>query len=149
MTHYKTCTGCAVDRKTCKRLLTVKAAVAGLSITTVGFRCPERVDKNPIGSRVKALVRYSLDGESYAEDFHGTVVGHRGPRVLVEMDADAREVMTNQNGFGKFSRSMVSPIPDTPLISVCTVCQSASGLGCYGQSGHTPDGCLRGGWGNQ
>lgn len=124
MTHFRTCVGCAVDRKACQRLAEVRTSLRGLNITSVKFKCDDRRDLFQPGQRVVALVRYGLDGEQFGDNFPGTVISQRGARATVAIDAEGRDVMTNERGFGRFSLENVKPI-DEPPQPICSTCCGA------------------------
>lgn len=130
MTHYSTCTGCAVDRGTCPKRAAVRNSLSGLNVTAIKFKCSDRRDLFQPGQRVEALIRLRSDGgdewdrEDWAEFHAGTVIKQNGARVCVEIDEAGREIMVNKHGFGKFSLANVRAL-DEPPRALCLACMSS------------------------
>jgi hypothetical protein len=104
MAYYKPCKNCAVDKSACPRRAEVSAAISGLSVTVVNFRCASRQPMFRSGQRVAFDWTYWDVCED--EDFglgliyHGTVIEEYGLRFIVRVDdgpsADINEVAARE-----------------------------------------------------
>lgn len=93
MTYYTTCLNCAVDKSACAKRKAVSNAIKGTGITSVKFRCTERVSKFRHGQRVAFDWRYYADdgsGEGYETEFVGTIMHEKAgnKRFAVRVDQD-------------------------------------------------------------
>lgn len=82
MTYYHKCKNCAVDVKSCERRKNIRQSIQGLGITSLKFKCEDRIPLFRVGQRVEfSWTYYDEDmrdhyGECEADDlvFKGTVV---------------------------------------------------------------------------
>lgn len=97
MTYYHNCKNCAVDKAKCVRRAELKAALKGLSVTSVKFACPDRKQLFQRGDRVafswshwdfKRLDDY---GEAIEDvlSFRATVVREVRTKFVLRVDQDA------------------------------------------------------------
>lgn len=97
MAYYAPCLNCAVPRDQCQRLKEVKEAIAGLSITSIKFRCRDRRARFYPGQRIEfdwqvydeADAEYG-GGEGCPVSFKGTVVREKTNRrrFVIRVDQD-------------------------------------------------------------
>lgn len=52
MTHFPTCTGCAVDRSSCSTLTLIKRTIVGFRFTSVRHKCAFRIAQYILGTPV-------------------------------------------------------------------------------------------------
>ena len=148
MTHFPTCTGCAVERKTCPDLARLRAALAGFGATTVKHRCKARVPRFVPGAPV-IIHTYSQNGEMSENgielaDYRGVFVredGSRGIAFIAPGTIDEKhrgttadgypfEPKPNGIGFVKLTLTRMRPIEGEPPVdaSECPVCKSLYGI---------------------
>lgn len=86
---YRSCQGCAFAKARCEHRDTMRAALAGLDITSVRWRCKGRRPAFKIGEAVWALTVASIsggcddDGTPYRDHYPGFVVDYRHTKVIV------------------------------------------------------------------
>lgn len=150
MTYYATCFNCAADKASCQRRLALQKAMAGMHITSLKFRCPERKAFFATGQRV-SFEWTMWDSDGYEESalhliFHGTVIRERGSKFVVQVDAgtDASgEEIDASDVFKKNEALLIKVRPanmtalDEPKKTVC--------LTCYQIEGHPERRCYRSG----
>lgn len=163
MTAYLTCRNCVLEKQFCQRRAHVKAAISGLGITSLKFRCPDRAPVFPTGCRVS--VSWPVNGgdseyPSYEnETWSATVVGDSRGRILIKVDdADsdyetpAKSYVKNPTLFARVSADRLRLL-DEPDRDVCPSCQRVDGggigeNGCYAYAaskpfhGYRPGGCI-------
>lgn len=157
MTHYATCTNCAVDKATCARRKQITDGLRGLSVYSLKFRCADRKALFHAGQRIKFDWTYWDDcNEGYPVTFNGTVVREVGTKFVVQVD-DARDdchEIEAKDVFTKTDVLMIKVRPadmralNEPDRRVCESCFEIEGgePRCYWQDGPwrvTPDGCIR------
>lgn len=83
MAAYITCFGCSENKDECARRAEIKEAIAGLSATSIKFKCDIRQPYFLTGQRVKvSLPAYGNKSENYDDlydvaEYHGTVIRER------------------------------------------------------------------------
>lgn len=88
MTYFHTCVGCASDKNTCGAFAAFKEKIKGLGITSVKWRCLNRVGRFHIGQPVWALTTviyrggYDLD-EVCRDEWPGHIIKLLGSSALV------------------------------------------------------------------
>jgi hypothetical protein len=148
VTHFPTCTGCSVERKTCAELARLRTALKGFSATTVKHRCEDRVARFVPGTPV-IVHTYSQNGQMSENgielaDYRGVFIREIGSRGLAyiapgTIDETHRsnpdngypfEPKTNGVGFVKLTLTRMRPIEDEPPVdaSECPVCKSLYGI---------------------
>ena len=87
MTHFPTCTGCAVERKTCPDLARLRAALAGFGATTVKHKCKNRAPRFMPGAAVMIHTvsgdgNVTEDGDAVMADYRGVFVRESGSKGI-------------------------------------------------------------------
>lgn len=163
MAYYHPCIGCAVNKATCSRRQALRGAIAGHSVTSIRFRCPERQPFFTPGERV--IFSTWCDGQTgelYDEpepfEFQATVLKEsRNGVYVIKIDvglsvcgeAEAPGCLHNKDGYAKAPASRLRQLPDDPRKTVCPVCLGIEGYAhldkrCELDPGwHKPRGCLR------
>ena len=96
MTYYHPCKGCAIDPAGCDKRKNIKTALAGLSITSLKFKCAERKPLFYPGQRVSfswaVCIGQDHEGEGRYRKmrFNGTVIceSSRPTKFTVRVDQD-------------------------------------------------------------
>src|SRR5437870_13560852 len=108
MGFYRPCHNCKLERLPCARRDGIAAAIKGLGLTAVKFRCNERQPLFAVGQRVSvSWLIPDPDGyfgdEADLESWPATVVAERRPKfqVLVDdvpgsLDTPARDYIKNE-----------------------------------------------------
>lgn len=97
MTVFRTCTGCKYQPGPCGPRDVLKAAIKGLRITSVKWRCSARVPRfvpgDPVWAETVADKAPEFPEEVYRDDFPAIFVEARGSNglVFIETAAPARE----------------------------------------------------------
>lgn len=163
MAYYKPCKNCASDKASCHRRRDVAAAIAGLSVTVVNFRCGVRTQLFRPGQRVR-FVWTLWERNDFGEDddfgliYHGTVIEESGLRFIVRVDdapsvdgakIAARDVFKNDSLVIKVKPSDMKAL-DEPDRALCPACSAYAGEEgrCQGWEGpdfhsYWPDGCFK------
>lgn len=95
MTVYRACWGCVSDGSTCPTRAAVRDQIRGLGVTSIKWRCKDRVPKFKIGDavwvRTVSDMASSIDdnGETIFGDYPGHVVDIRGSKILIHIPAGA------------------------------------------------------------
>ncbi len=157
MTSYSTCINCAADKANCTRRAEVRAAIKGVHITSVKFRCTERQSMFRRGQRVS--VTWTVGGDCYElnETWPATVIAEVGTRFVLSVDdvasdegTPARDYIKNERLFVKVSPSRLTAL-DEPDRQICKFCERApiTGDACQDRdadiwsfNGGYPQGCL-------
>lgn len=157
MANYRTCLNCAHVPSECATRDRIKTAIAGLSVTSIKFRCPDRAPLYRAGDRVGvSWVLPDEDGgwsrEATEETWPATVVSEIGSKFLIcvdDVDSDyatpARSWINSANLYCKVTASKLSRL-DEPRRLVCGLCGIVVGNGYEGcwQTCTAPDRrCLR------
>lgn len=140
--RMRTCFGCSLQEAQCDHRDAMKLALQGLGVTSIKWRCRNRVPQFIVGSRVWAVTDVSLTDyfdDRLVDDFPGTVVkilDHAKALVFIPKGALGRtsgaEFEPSSNGFCKlpFSRmTLREDLEDT----VCPACLLPE------QYGHLPN----------
>lgn len=115
MAYYHPCKNCAADKEFCGRRISMRKAIAGLSITSVKFKCQDRVQKFRNGQRVN-FKWTAYDNEQISQDefdtsetqlsFSGTIIRETKSRLrfVIRVDEDQenngykpRDVLKSKN----------------------------------------------------
>jgi len=143
MAYYRTCFNC-LDRHTkCETREQIKRSLAGLSVTSIAFRCPDRKPVFTPGER--AQVTWHVYPEDWAyedgaspESWPATVVQEVGTKFVIKVDdvesdcgTPARDYVKNQNLYCKVSASKLTRL-DEPFREFCAKCGEIGGDGFPG-----------------
>lgn len=152
MTFYRTCHNCAVDAGECPTRKALRAALAGMHVTSVKHRCPDRLPLFRPGER--ATVTWAIDevadhpdNDGYApprwveHTWPATVVSEKGGKFIVcvdDVDSDgeypATEWLKSSSRYAKVVAAKLKPL-DEPKRLVCQ-CGEVAGngfAGCFEQ----------------
>lgn len=138
MTYYATCLNCAVDTVTCERRATISNALKGQSITSVKFKCHDRLPMFHRGQRVEFYWRYYNEdgsGDEYIATFVGTIMREKpgNKRFSVRVDPDNEiydltpaELLKNPE-FISVRPDDIRALdePDRPMCSLCAAYRDA------------------------
>lgn len=164
MAYYKPCKNCAVEKATCARRSALANAVAGLSVTSINFRCSDRSPLFETGQRVSfRWTSWEVDdwgnSDSLGLIYHGTVIQEHGLRFIVRVDdgpsaddekIEARDTFKNGDLVIKVKPSDMLALDEAPR-KLCPSCAGYDGETerCHawhdGYVGYSPNGCLSGG----
>jgi hypothetical protein len=108
---YRTCVGCELHRQPCDEREKVRAQIKGLGVTSIKWRCKNRVPIFNIGDPVWVHTvgsddAMADDGEAYFDDYPGVAIRAAGTKMLVfiEQGAPGRdygdEIPFNPRGTG-------------------------------------------------
>lgn len=158
MTHYATCTNCAVDKSVCQKRANLREALKGQHVYSLKFKCTDRQPLFVSGQRVQFdWLLWDTDGydsESTPLTFHGTVLRERSPKFVVQVDhgVDASgEGIEASEIFKRNDQLLVKVKPadmrslDESNRKVCATCYWVEGTAedrCYKMSDWTPGGCI-------
>lgn len=133
MGYFATCLNCAADKSTCARLAEIRQAIKGMSITSVKFKCAERVSMFRRGQRVQFDWRYYDDdrsGEGYTATFYGTIMREKpgNKRFSIRVDQDHEDYdlkpsdILKSPEFTSVRPADIQPIdePDKPMCYLCS-----------------------------
>ncbi|MDQ0132627.1 hypothetical protein J2T08_000528 [Neorhizobium galegae] len=159
MTHYSTCTNCAVDKDMCPRRENLRKALKGSAVYSLKFKCPDRLPMFQPGQRVG--FDWSLwDADDYDSSelpltFSGTVLRERGTKFVIQVDSgpdtsgegiQASDVFKKNDALLTKVRPAKMTALDEPARKVCLTCYHVEGQAedrCY-KSGTSwvPNGCI-------
>jgi hypothetical protein len=127
MANYNTCIGCTIDKTKCTKRAEIKGAIAGLSVTTIRFKCEERVSLFQPGDRVTTRWFHYNSYEDVDEyEFDGTVIQETYDRkFIVKIDAGQKciDYFRNDNLIVKVKRTYIQKL-DEPSIIICKDCEA-------------------------
>jgi hypothetical protein len=144
MTVYQTCRGCADEKRDCPVRTRVRDQLRGIGVTSIKWRCKDRIDIYPVGAPVWATTvpdthntefdtEFDEDHQNcFKADFPGIVVGMKGSKALVYI---ANETLSaDKHAFigGPFCKIPLSRIKMREGVepeSVCKHCQRPSSAG--------------------
>lgn len=118
--RYQTCVGCVHGKGACQERDRIKAAVTGLSITSMKFRCKhKRLEFRPGDPVLIRLIQSSVEDSYYGEgpsaaDYKGHVVRNDGSKLLCFIEPQTvsecgeYQFEPKSNGFAKVPRSRVT-----------------------------------------
>lgn len=159
--HYAPCFNCDVKKAECLRRIELRAALAGLSVTSVKFRCDVRKAKFEPGQRVAFTWTLFDNGSEWHDDglpleFFGTVLREAGPKFVVQVDKgkDAGgEGVEASDVFKKNDQLLIKVRPahmralDDPARIICPTCYLVEGAAedrCYANGYYSPSVCMSG-----
>lgn len=142
MAAYRTCLNCAHAPNECATRDRIKQAIAGLSVTYLKFRCPDRAPIYRVGERVSVTWPVCVEagycdhpGDWNLETWPATVIKEIGSKFLIcvdDVDSDletpARSYIQNENLYCKVSASRLARL-DEPKRAVCGLCGLVEGAG--------------------
>ncbi len=133
MTAYRTCHNCALANAPCARRAAIAEGLSGLNVTSVKFRCAERVPLFTRGQRVTVTWNVPQKDEPGYEDWAqeswpATVIAERGSKfqiVVDDVDSDegtpARSWMKNPTLHAKVTVAKLQPLNE-PARDLCLDC---------------------------
>lgn len=155
MAAYPTCNGCAIDKASCARRNSLRSAVKGLGLTSVRFKCADRVSLYQPGERVSVTWPVLFDDEWTNETWPATVIQDAADGKFVirvdNVDSDyetpASEYMKNASRFAKVSKAKLAKL-DEPARNICASCGAYTAeeiaAECYSVAHwNEPTGCLK------
>lgn len=152
MTFYRTCHNCAIDAGECLTRKALRAALAGMHVTSVKHRCPDRAPLFHPGDR--ATVTWTINEREAHPDYEGgasdpedwaehtwpaTVIREKGGKFIIcvdDVDSDgefpAREWLKNDSRYAKVAAGKLKLL-DEPRRTVCARCENLEGnlTGCW------------------
>jgi len=152
MAYYRTCKGCALEKLPCKRREQIRTSLAGLSVTSVKFRCTTRAPLFIMGQRVSFPWRVFGEPDPHGDAdeaqavFHGTIAWEAPPtKFVVRVDTgkcqsisddwdvvDASSVFQNESLIVKVRSADLTCI-DQPSRTLCMSCLRYDGESeCHG-----------------
>jgi hypothetical protein len=152
MTAYRTCRNCLFQKVECPRRAEIAAAVKGIGLTSLAFRCTLRKPLYRAGQRAQVTWKYFPPDWGYEEGcsletWPATVVQETKKGFLIavdDVDSDndlpAREYIKSDSLFCNVVAGKLAPI-DEPDRAVCSYCLCpANGAGgvagnCWGDNG--------------
>lgn len=138
MTAYRTCSGCMSQGKPCATKETMRASIKGLGITSVKWKCADRVSRFKIGDAVWANTYSSYgnredDGAAMAL-FPAIVTDVIGSRAIVYInngvlsECEDYEFEAKGNGFCGIPFGRLQPRNAAPQ-SICKECRRPESFG--------------------
>jgi len=159
VTHYASCTNCAVDKATCQRRKEIADGLRGLSVYSIKFRCADRKALFHQGQRIS--FHWTLwdkcggyDEATTRLQFSGTVLRESGAKFIVQVDhgidvhgegVEAKDVFTQNDQLLVRVRPADMRALDEPAKRVCGTCFWVEGVAedrCYRNGYYTPGGCV-------
>lgn len=155
MAYLRTCHNCAHDRDACAKRDQIRRAISGHSVTSVKFRCDDRLPLYRPGDRVSVAWPVPRDDgydEYDLETWPATVIKEVGARFVIRVDdvdsdheTPARSYIKSDSLYCKVSPSKLTKL-DEPQRRVCGLCGIVGDNGfneCW-QMGSVPHSlCLR------
>lgn len=156
MGKYRTCYNCAVDQTHCVTRSLLVEALAGLNVTSVKHRCPDRKQLFKIGQRVSVTWAVPDDdghyGEATEETWPATIIAEKGSKFNICVDdvnsdyeTPARSWLKNPTLYAKVTANKLKPL-DEPKRAVCELCGIVENNGferCYQKGCVSHPKCLR------
>lgn len=158
MSKYRTCHNCAVNPAECPTRARLTSALAGMNVTSVKHRCPDRKQLFQSGERVSvSWVVPGGDGyDEYAdateETWPATVIAEKGSKFIIcvddvdsDCDTPARDYLKNPSLYAKVTVNKLKPL-DEPKRAVCELCGIVENNGfaeCWQQGTVPHSKCLR------
>lgn len=132
MTAYRTCFGCLHQGKPCAARDAMRANLRGLGVTSIKWKCADRVSRFKCGDAVWAET-YSSYGNADFEraersDFPAFVTDVTGSKVVVYIhngslsQCEEYEFEANNNGFCKIPMGRIRP-RDAAAQAICKHCR--------------------------
>ena len=133
---YKPCRNCAVEKSDCPRRKMVRQSIAGLGVTTINFKCPDRKPLFKQGQRVSLSWTLWVEPDDpnygstpYNLQYHATVLAEHRTKFIVRVDdmpdlkrrEPAAEVFRDGHLVIKARANDLSPL-DEPDRAICIVC---------------------------
>lgn len=143
MAVYRNCSNCALASFPCSRREEIRAVIKSAGITSVKFRCQDRLAIYQPGQRVSITWPVYDDEDLGPESWPATIIEEVGTRFLILVDdvdsshgTPAREYVKNERLFAKVSAAKLKPINE-PARVICKFCGLTPSLG---------DACKETGW---
>ena len=154
MAHYAPCLKCKF-KTNCDHRNKIQSAIAGLSVTSIKFKCAGRETVFQPGDRVEVKITISpaeVDWPPESTSFNGTIIREaKGTRYIVRIDdgesIDGEHTSPddlNGNGYAKLAASKITSI-DERRLTVCPICDGVkeNGLECgWHEHGISHPGCI-------
>lgn len=141
MTVFRTCTGCRFHPGSCEARDDLKAKIKGLGVTSIKWRCMDRISRFQPGQAVWALtvgdqeIANEETGEPYRDHFPGVFVKEKGSKGLVHIkdgavgrDEGSCFAPRNTTGFCLLPLARLEA-RDAPVERVCFYCSQPESLG--------------------
>lgn len=133
MTAFRTCVGCHLHGLQCEARDGLKAALAGLSITSVKWRCKSRRPMFAPGDPVWARTVADYGDETTRDDFPATIIRLLGTSALVFISQGSESrggyiFETSGNGFCKLPLSRLFE-RDGAKETLCRYCDAPASHG--------------------
>jgi len=154
MAYLRTCHNCGHDRDACARRDQIRRAISNHGVTSIKFRCDDRLPLYRPGDRVS--VTWPVLGDEWnsgnLETWPATIIKESGARFVVRVDdvdsdlgTPARSYIKSDSLYCKVSPSKLEKL-DEPQRRVCGLCGIVGNSGfveCW-QMGSVPHSlCLR------
>lgn len=139
MAYYRSCLGCVREKQPCKARDAIRTKIAGLSVTSIKWRCGAREARINIGDPLWALTVDSTtesngDGEPYRCYFPAVAVRARGAAMIVYIAPGVKdeeleiEFDPKSAGFCKIPLSRLKA-RDGEREAVCKSCERPASAG--------------------
>lgn len=159
--YYTNCRGCTVNTSTCAHRAKIRESLAGLGLTSIKFKCPDRKPQFSRGNRV--LVTWTLvgrpyqtsEGYDYANEvvsFKATVIEEKKPgRFLIRVDDGASHDCGDDfvapdclsgNGFASVGFQKLQSLNEFNK-RVCDLCNSPNMADCWNSSVGLSRDCMK------
>lgn len=143
MTHYRTCKHCLREKGDCSVRDGIRSKIKGIGLTSVKFKCNERVELFIPGQRVTVGFPVYYDGEGNLECWPATVINKTDKGFLIRVDEVESD---HETPFAEFFQtgpycnvnpSRLDPL-DEPSRLICLACGNpakadGSGNDCWKQ----------------
>lgn len=137
---YRTCVGCQNEKQPCAARDALRAHMKGFGVTSIKWKCKDRVPRIVVGDPVWALTHdgsneYDDDGEPFRDYFPGTAIKQVGAKfvVFIEPGAEGRDndnskFTTTARGFCKIPLSRITA-REGERETVCRYCEQPNSKG--------------------
>ena len=140
---YRTCHGCQIDKTSCGIRKKLRAAIKGHNVTSIKFRCADRVPAYIPGQRVIVTWQWADEESRYygmsanPVSFKATVIDENpngkfriyvdsGPCIHYEDHELTAPDCLEGNGFAKVTVAKLEPL-DEPARIICKHCDCVEG----------------------
>lgn len=134
MTFYRSCTGCIKQGQPCDTRDVLRKRLKGLGITSVKWKCGDRVARIQPGDAVWVETvadpnEVDDDGQPFRGKFPGVAIQERGAGMLVFIEDGAQDLyeehdvrfVARNNGFCKIPLSRIT-LREAPREEICASC---------------------------